>query len=98
MKDVWSDTDNEEAMRRGWLIADAESSEANKSGKRRYQLQKFDDAHLFESDDDVWLSVLPRAFAQPRGLEGRAMEFLSAESPEEFFAIVHFNWQRKSAA
>ena len=70
---------NHRSFEHGWAIFDCIGS-ANSD----YQLQKDDEAGVFDSDDDVWEHVCARALENPDGLEAEALEWLRHNCPDEY--------------
>lgn len=91
----WTDEDNKQAMEEGWCVSEV-LTEANP--KRRHQLQKLDEGIRFTDDDQVWRYVWALGCASQASLEGRALQFLLENSPEEYKEITTYAWQQKLAA
>lgn len=74
---------NEEAARDGWFIAHASGSENGE-----WQIQKDDEAAVFDGDDDAWSHVWQHAIADPTGVQMRALIWVQRMCPEEFISIT----------
>lgn len=74
--------EEEIASNEGWGVFDVDGNETE------FQIQKSDDAAIFETDQEAWSFVISKAF-NGSALHQKAVAFIKANSPAEFKKFVH---------
>lgn len=87
MSAAWSREQSDLATIEGWDVFNAEGSSLNENGDRPYQLQRWDEVDLFDSDEDAMKHVRRRA-DEGSELHMAALAYLKAESRPEYDEIM----------
>ena len=83
----WTSDNIDQAYAEGWNIFEASGSSLNEDGEMPYQLQRDDEAAIFEDDTTAWHHVYNRA-NEGSELHRQALAFLQEFSTPEYEAII----------